>query len=44
MSALIDVGIVTCEGLEDVFKDLAKKGLLKAEVYDSIAVCGESRA
>ena len=37
---LRELGISDCEGLEEVLRELAREGVLKAELHDSIAVCG----
>lgn len=37
--ALRDRGIYDCEGLEDALRELAREGILKAELYDKMAVC-----
>lgn len=38
--ALRERGISECEGLEEVLKELAREGILKAEPFDKMAVCG----
>ncbi len=37
---LRDLGVLDCEGLEEVLRELAREGILRAELHDNIAVCG----
>ena len=37
---LRELGITDCEGLAEVLRELAREGILRAELHDNIAVCG----
>ncbi len=37
---LRELGILDCEGLEEVLRGLTREGILRAELHDNIAVCG----